>query len=283
MSFGIGQVERDYRPLPDLALDPHVTGRLPGEAVDHAQPETGAATRLLGREQGLEGSLQNFRRHAMAGIRDRHHDERVSGRPGISVPALACGRDGERAAAGHGVARIEGEVQKRILQMGGVDPCLTAILGEPRLEPDVLAQGVAQQLPGGANDGVDIDQPGRDSYRLREAGARRVLLSSPKRWALMHELGGDPEVPLDQLLGEAAGFDLVLVEGYKREPFPKIEIRRDGGASRQPLAGSAPQIVAIASDRPGEETDGLPVFHLDDIGGMANFIAAHLGLGAAYR
>jgi molybdopterin-guanine dinucleotide biosynthesis protein B len=132
-----------------------------------------------------------------------------------------------------------------------------------------------------AHENFDIDQPGRDSYRLREAGARRVLLSSPKRWALMHELGGDPEVPLDQLLGEAAGFDLVLVEGYKREPFPKIEIRRDGGASRQPLAGSAPQIVAIASDRPSEEVDDLPVFHLDDIGGMVDFIAAHLRLGAA--
>jgi molybdopterin-guanine dinucleotide biosynthesis protein B len=97
----------------------------------------------------------------------------------------------------------------------------------------------------------------------------------------MHELDGDPEVPLDRLLGEAAGFDLVLIEGYKREPFPKIEIRRDGGASRQPLTGSAPQIVAIASDRPSEEADNLPVFHLDDIGGMADFIAAHLRLGAA--
>ena len=97
----------------------------------------------------------------------------------------------------------------------------------------------------------------------------------------MHELGGDPEMPLERLLGETAGFDLVLIEGYKREPFPKIEIRRDGGASRQPLAGSAPQIVAIASDRPGEEADALPVFHLDNISGMADFIAAHLRLGTA--
>jgi molybdopterin-guanine dinucleotide biosynthesis protein B len=134
-----------------------------------------------------------------------------------------------------------------------------------------------------AHESFDIDQPGRDSYRLREAGARRVLLSSPKRWALMHELGDDPEVSLDRLLIEAAGFDLVLIEGYKCEPFPKFEIRRDGAASRKPLAGSAPQIVAIASDHPGEERDGLPVFHLDDIGGMADFIAVHLGLGASYR
>ena len=74
---------------------------------------------------------------------------------------------------------------------------------------------------------------------------------------------------------------MVLIEGYKREPFPKIEIRRDGGTSRQPLAGSAPQIVAIASDRPGEEADRLPVFHLDDVGGMADFIADYLRLASA--
>src|SRR4029079_3693706 len=123
-----------------------------------------------------------------------------------------------------------------------------------------------------AHESFDIDQPGRDSYRLREAGARRVLLSSPKRWALMHELYDEPEMPLDRLLAEAGGVDLVLIEGYKREPFPKIEIRRDGGASRQPLAGSAPQIVAIASDRPGEEAAHLPVLHLYDVGGVGAFL-----------
>ncbi len=71
----------------------------------------------------------------------------------------------------------------------------------------------------------------------------------------MRELGGDPEMPFDGLLGETGGCDLVLVEGYKREPFPKIEIRRDGGASRRTAGRSVPQIVAIASDRPGDEAD----------------------------
>ena len=108
-----------------------------------------------------------------------------------------------------------------------------------------------------------------------------MLLSSPKRWALMHELHDEPEMPLDRLLADAGGFDLVLIEGYKRESFPKIESRRDGGTSRQPLAESAPQIVAIASDRPAEEADGLPVFHLDDVGGMADFIADYLRLASA--
>src|SRR4029078_227995 len=65
-----------------------------------------------------------------------------------------------------------------------------------------------------------LDAQGRDSYRWREAGARRVLLSSPKRWALMHELSGEPEIPLDQLLGETAGFDLVLIEGDTRWSAP---------------------------------------------------------------
>ena len=70
----------------------------------------------------------------------------------------------------------------------------------------------------------------------------------------------------------------ILVEGYKREAFPKIEIRRDGAASREPLAGTFPQIVAIASDRPADEKETLPVFKLDDITGMADFIMTHLGL-----
>ncbi|MGD0533655.1 MAG: molybdopterin-guanine dinucleotide biosynthesis protein B [Methyloceanibacter sp.] len=132
-----------------------------------------------------------------------------------------------------------------------------------------------------AHESFDIDQPGRDSYRLREAGARRVVLSSPKRWALMHELRDEPEMPLDQILAEVGDSDLVLIEGYKREPFPKIEIRRDGGASRQPLAKSSPQIVAIASDRPSEEEDGLPTFHLDDVSAMADFIVQYLRLASA--
>jgi molybdopterin-guanine dinucleotide biosynthesis protein B len=69
-----------------------------------------------------------------------------------------------------------------------------------------------------------------------------------------------------------------LVEGYKREAFPKIEIRRDGAASREPLSAECLQVVAIASDRPGSEEDRLPVFHIDDIGRIVDFIAATLGL-----
>jgi molybdopterin-guanine dinucleotide biosynthesis adapter protein len=147
-----------------------------------------------------------------------------------------------------------------------------------RLVAELTERGYAICAVKHAHESFDIDQPGRDSYKLREAGARRVILSSKRRWALMHELGEEPELALADILGAAGPCDLILVEGYKREPFPKIEIRRDGATSREPLAGSSPEIVAITSDRPGDEKDGLPVFHLDDIGGMADFILAHLRL-----
>ena len=146
-----------------------------------------------------------------------------------------------------------------------------------RLVTELTERGYAVTAIKHAHESFDIDQPGRDSYRLRKAGARRVILSSPKRWALMHELGDGLEIPFKNILSEAGPCDLVLVEGFKHESFPKIEIRREGGASRQPLT-SAPEVVAVASDRPGEETEPLPIFHLDDIRGISDFITRHLNL-----
>ena len=146
-----------------------------------------------------------------------------------------------------------------------------------RLVAELAKRGYTVTAIKHAHHSFDIDHPGRDSYRLREAGARRVILSSPKRWALMHELGDSPEVSLSYLLSKAGPCDLVLVEGFKRERFPKIEIRRDGAGSRQPLT-DVPDIVALASDRPGEETGTLPIFHLDDVLGIADFISRYLKL-----
>ena len=125
----------------------------------------------------------------------------------------------------------------------------------------------------------EIDHEGRDSYKMREAGACQVALSSPRRFALMRELDGAPELSFADILAYAGSCDLVLIEGYKREPFPKIEIRREGAASREPLQGSFPQIVAIASDRPDAEHGTLPVFDLDDIKRIADFVVATVGLG----
>ncbi len=124
----------------------------------------------------------------------------------------------------------------------------------------------------------DIDHEGRDSFRMREAGACQVALSSPRRFALMRELGDGLEMSFAEIIGYAGPYDLVLVEGYKREAFPKIEIRRDGATSREPLQETFPQIVAIASDRPDAEGVTLPMFDLNDVKGIADFVVANLGL-----
>jgi molybdopterin-guanine dinucleotide biosynthesis protein B len=127
-----------------------------------------------------------------------------------------------------------------------------------------------------AHESFDIDQPGRDSFRLREAGARRVVLSSPKRWAVMQELQNEPEARFEVLLAKVGPCDVVVVEGFKNEMFPKLEIRREGAASREPL--KIPQVVAVASDRPALESVDLPVFHIDDVVGIAGFVVAYLKL-----
>jgi molybdopterin-guanine dinucleotide biosynthesis protein B len=143
---------------------------------------------------------------------------------------------------------------------------------------ELARRGYAVSVIKHAHAKFEIDHEGRDSFKMREAGACQVALSSPRRFAVMRELGGAPEMSFAEIVAYAGPCDLVLVEGFKREAFPKIEIRREGAASRETLHGAFPQIVAIASDRPDTETESLPVFHLDDIAGMADFIVAQLGL-----
>ena len=147
-----------------------------------------------------------------------------------------------------------------------------------RLIGELTQRGYAVSVIKHAHAKFEIDHEGRDSFKMREAGACQVALSSPRRFALMRELADAPEMSFKEVLAYAGPCDLVLVEGFKREIFPKIEIRRDGAQSREPLHGAVPQIVAIVSDRPEIETDPVPVFELEDIPGMANFIVGHLGL-----
>ena len=123
----------------------------------------------------------------------------------------------------------------------------------------------------------DIDKKDTDSYRHREAGASEVALVSGNRWALMHELRGEDEPKLDEILARIAPCDLIIIEGYKREKHPKIEARRTESRHSEPLAPTDPAIVAIAADHPVEDTD-LPVFDLNDIAAVADFIAARSGL-----
>ena len=123
-----------------------------------------------------------------------------------------------------------------------------------------------------AHHDFDIDKVGADSFRHRQAGAHEVTIVSGSRFAIMHELRGDPEPSLQDVLDRIAPCDLVLIEGYKREPVPKIEARRLESKSREPLAPTDPHIVAIAADHAVEGTS-LPVFDLDDTVAIADFIA----------
>jgi molybdopterin-guanine dinucleotide biosynthesis protein B len=128
-----------------------------------------------------------------------------------------------------------------------------------------------------AHHDFDIDKKGTDSFRHRQAGAGEVAIVSGRRWALMHELRGEREPPLGDILPRLAPCDLVLVEGYKREGHPKIEARRKEASERLPLAETDPRIVAIAADHPVADRR-LPVFSLDDIGPIADFIERTTGM-----
>jgi molybdopterin-guanine dinucleotide biosynthesis protein B len=128
-----------------------------------------------------------------------------------------------------------------------------------------------------AHHDFDIDKEGADSFRHRQAGATEVAIVSGRRWALMHELRGEEEPPLAAVLERMAPADIVIVEGYKREGHRKIEARRREAKNREPLSPSDPNIVAVAADaaQPGET---LPVFDLDDVTAIADFVERATGL-----
>ena len=118
----------------------------------------------------------------------------------------------------------------------------------------------------------DVDRPGKDSFRHREAGAHEVLVGSDVRWALMHELRGAPEPTLGHLVSRLSACDIVLVEGFRRQAFPKIEVHRQA-AGGDWLHPGDPSIVAIASD--AKPSTQLPVFALEDYDAMVDFILSH--------
>ena len=138
-----------------------------------------------------------------------------------------------------------------------------------QLVPRLIARGVRVSLIKHAHHDFDIDQPGKDSFRLRHAGAMEVMVSSERRWALMHELRGAAEPDLEGLVQKMSPCDLLLIEGFKRHPMPKLEIhRRANGKPRLHL--DDPSIVAVASDQ--RVMTKLPQFMLDDHAGIAEFV-----------
>lgn len=144
-----------------------------------------------------------------------------------------------------------------------------------RLIPHLTSQGLQIALIKHAHHDFDIDQVGKDSYRHRQAGATEVLVSSAQRWALMHELRGAAEPDLKAHLARLSPCDLVLVEGFKREAIPKLEIHR--AANAKPLLfPDDPHIIALATDVPIQTS--LPIFELNAIDAIGSFILKATGL-----
>ena len=142
-----------------------------------------------------------------------------------------------------------------------------------RLIPVLVAQGLRVSTLKHAHHGFDVDQPGKDSWEHRQAGAQEVLVASANRWALMHELRGDAEPDLAELLGRLSPVDLVLIEGFKRGEHPKLEVFR--AENRKPLLyPSDPAVMAVASDVPLPGLE-LPWLHLDDMPGIAAAVQLH--------
>jgi molybdopterin-guanine dinucleotide biosynthesis protein B len=143
--------------------------------------------------------------------------------------------------------------------------------------PRLVERGLTVSLVKHAHHAFDLDQPGKDSYRHRQAGCSEVLVTSGVRWALMHELRGGAEMTLPQALGRLSPCDLALVEGYKAYPLPKLEIWR-AAVGKPLLHPQDAHILAIATDDPGSFAHGrVSVFGLDALDEIATFIHTHAG------
>ena len=142
-----------------------------------------------------------------------------------------------------------------------------------RLLPELIGRGLRVSTVKHAHHEFDVDQPGKDSYRHRAAGATEVMVASDYRWALMHEHRGATEPELGDLIRQMAQVDLLLVEGFKRHSHPKLEIHRPA-LGKPLLCREDRSILAVASDEP---IPGLPVprLDLDAIAAIADFVLGH--------
>ncbi len=137
--------------------------------------------------------------------------------------------------------------------------------------PMLVARGLVVSLVKHAHHAFDIDQPGKDSWRHRHAGCTEVLVSSSARWALMHELRGAPEPGFAEGLARLSPCDIVLIEGYKAAPIPKLEVWRPS-IGKPRLHPADTHIVALATDDRAAAPTGLPVFGLDEVQAIATFV-----------
>jgi len=144
-----------------------------------------------------------------------------------------------------------------------------------KLIPRLAKRGLRVSLIKHAHHTFDVDQPGKDSYRHRHAGASEVLITSSRRWALIHELRGAPEPSIEEQMKHLSPCDLLIVEGFKHAPIPKLEVWR-AATGEAPLHPQDAHIVAVASDAKLETT--LPLLDLNDDAAIEAFILAHLEL-----
>jgi molybdopterin-guanine dinucleotide biosynthesis protein B len=144
-----------------------------------------------------------------------------------------------------------------------------------KLIPQFARKGLRVSLIKHAHHTFDVDQPGKDSYRHRHAGASEVLVTSSRRWVLMHELRGDQEPKFEDQLKHLSPCDLLIVEGFKYAPIPKLEVWR--AATGEPLLHpSDPHFVAVATDAKIESR--LPILDLNNVDAIASFVVSHLKL-----
>jgi molybdopterin-guanine dinucleotide biosynthesis protein B len=139
-----------------------------------------------------------------------------------------------------------------------------------KIIPCLIARGTSVSTLKHAHHGFDLDQPGKDSFFHRAAGATEVIISSSKRWAILHELREEPEWDLGALVAKMSPVDLVLVEGFKRDAFPKLEVHRAANG-KSLIHPDDPYIVAIASDVALPQAK-VPVIDLDNIEAIADLL-----------
>lgn len=145
-----------------------------------------------------------------------------------------------------------------------------------RLIETFTARGLKVASLKHAHHAFQIDDGDTDSARHRRAGAAQVAVVSASRWAIITELEGAPEPNFEEVIAALEPCDLVIVEGYKTAAIPKIEARRKASFTKTPLSADDPNVIAIAADHPIEDAR-LPVFSLDDVEALADFIDAQLG------
>ncbi|MBI5164092.1 MAG: molybdopterin-guanine dinucleotide biosynthesis protein B [Magnetospirillum sp.] len=145
-----------------------------------------------------------------------------------------------------------------------------------QLVPWLIGRGWRVSTIKQANVKFDIDNPGKDSYAHRLAGAAEVLVASTNRWALMHEYRGEPEFTMEQLLSRMSPVDLVLVEGFRTWAHPRLEVWR-AAVGKPPIHAEDPRMMAVATNDALPECR-LPCLPLDDIAAVGRFVAAQTGL-----